>query len=262
MDQYECLDVYLPLLEDSSPQTSLHIAQCIGSAVRNDAHRTSIIQWLPPNERHRDIGGRRGWEKHDVVHAVASGKQGAWVLRHLIAMIQRRDNKVRTLHLLTRECTEVATGHLGARSCTGRYRSIGYGQPARRKCPYKDTHRRYGEHLTLAEPFQPINEATTPALNLILSHTKSRATDVQLAAALWSVYIDSYIIRAFTKAVAAPLTSSVLKRVITLVPWTKRQHSRSSTSSTASLPRHQSNHTTRPRHATPFVRTGLLSRRA
>ncbi|KIM55672.1 hypothetical protein SCLCIDRAFT_290259 [Scleroderma citrinum Foug A] len=65
--EYKCLDVYLPLLEDSSPQTSLHIAQCIGSAVRNDAHRTSIIQWLSPNERHRDIRRRRGWEKHDVV---------------------------------------------------------------------------------------------------------------------------------------------------------------------------------------------------
>ena len=156
----------------------------------------------------------------------------------------------------------MATVHLGARSCTGCYRSIGYGQPTHHKCPYKDTHRRYGEHLTLAEPFQPINKATTPALNLILSHMKSHAMDVQLAAALWFVYIDSYIIHAFTKAVPVPPTSSMLKQVITLVPWTKWQHSQSSTSSTASLPHHQSNHTTRPRHATPFVHTGLLSCRA
>lgn len=151
--EYECLDVYLPLLEDSSPQTSLHIAQWIGSAVRNDAHRTSIIQWLPPNERHRDIRGRRGWEKHDVVHAVASGKQGAWVLRHLIAMIQRRDNKVQ----------EAALGAIGA---------LAMDNP-----PVANV-------LTKT----PI-EATTSALNLILSHTKSRATDVQLAAALCTTHI-------------------------------------------------------------------------
>jgi len=262
VDQYECLDIYLPLLEDSSPQTSLHIAQCIGSAVRNDTHRAAIIQWLPPHERQKDIRGRRGWEKHDVVHAVASGKQGAWVLRHLIVMIQRRDNKVGAVHFLTWECTDVATVYLGAGSSAGRYRSIGYGQPARRKRPHKDTHRRYGEHLTLAEPFQPTNEATTTALNLVLSHTKSRATDVQLAAALWSAYIHSYIMHTFTEVVAALPTSSVLRRAITLVPWIKQQHSRSSTSSTASLPRHQSNYNTRSRHATPSVRKGPLSHRA
>ena len=37
-----------------------------------------------------------------------------------------------------------------------------------------------------------MDKATTPALNLILSHTKSRAIEVRLAAALWFVYINSY----------------------------------------------------------------------
>lgn len=63
--------------------------------MRSDTHRTAVIQWLPPHERQKDIRGRRGWEKHDVAHTMANGKHGAWVLRHLIAMIQRKDIKVR-----------------------------------------------------------------------------------------------------------------------------------------------------------------------
>ncbi|KAI6138113.1 hypothetical protein BKA82DRAFT_4250607 [Pisolithus tinctorius] len=53
--EYECLDVYLPLLEDSSLQTSLSIAQLISAAVRTDTHRTAIIEWFPPKERQKEI---------------------------------------------------------------------------------------------------------------------------------------------------------------------------------------------------------------
>ena len=99
-----------------------------------------------------------------------------------------------------------------------------------------------------------MDKATTPALNLVLSHTKSRAIDVQLAAALWSVYIDSYD-TSFIEEVAAPPTSSELKRATIQVPWIKQPHSQSSTSSIASFPHHQNNHNIGSRHATPFVCT-------
>ncbi|KAL4068184.1 ARM repeat-containing protein [Scleroderma citrinum] len=151
--EYECLDTYLPLLEDMSPQTSLHIAQYIGSVVRNDTHRTAVIQWLPPHERQKDIRGRRGWEKHDAAHAAAGGKHGAWVLRHLVTMIQRKDNKMQ----------EAALGAIGTLAT---------------------------DNLPIASVLTktPL-EATTPTLHLVLSHTKSRATDVQLAAALCTTHI-------------------------------------------------------------------------
>ncbi|KAI5982374.1 armadillo-type protein [Pisolithus albus] len=91
--QYECLDVYFPLLDDSSPQTSLSIAQLIGAAVLTDAHRTAIIEWLPPPERQKEVKNHGGWEKHDLIYQAANGKHGAWVLCHLIGMIQRKDVK-------------------------------------------------------------------------------------------------------------------------------------------------------------------------
>ncbi|KAI5985393.1 armadillo-type protein [Pisolithus albus] len=88
--QYECLDVYFPLLDDSSPQTSLSISQLIGAAVLTDAHRTVIIEWFPPPERRQK--------------EAANGKHGAWVLRHLVGMTQRKDVKTQ----------EVALSALGA----------------------------------------------------------------------------------------------------------------------------------------------------
>ncbi|KAI5985363.1 ARM repeat-containing protein [Pisolithus albus] len=92
--QYECLDVYFPLLDDSSPQTSLSISQLIGAAVLTDAHRTAIIE----------CKNHGGWEKHDLIYQAANGKHGAWVLRHLVGMTQRKDVKTQ----------EVALSALGA----------------------------------------------------------------------------------------------------------------------------------------------------
>ncbi|KAG6334987.1 hypothetical protein ID866_4101 [Astraeus odoratus] len=116
--------------EDSS-QAALAITQLIGAAVRNGTHRSAVIEWLPPNERQREIKSRRGWEKHDAVHAAATGRHGAWVLRHLIAMIQSKNLKVQEAAFYT---------------------------------------------------FQLINAAAVPALQLVLSYTKNRMTNVQLAA--------------------------------------------------------------------------------
>ncbi|KAI6043328.1 ARM repeat-containing protein [Pisolithus marmoratus] len=151
--EYECLDVYLPLLEDSSPHTSLSIAQLIGASVRTDTHRTAIIEWLPPSERQKEIKNRRGWEKHDVVYQAANGKHGAWVLRHLIAMIQRKDIKTQ----------EAALSALGA---------LVMDNPS-------------VANILTKTPL----EAGVPALNLVLAHAKSRVTAVQLAASLCATHI-------------------------------------------------------------------------
>ncbi|KAI6138108.1 hypothetical protein BKA82DRAFT_4250552, partial [Pisolithus tinctorius] len=47
--------IYLPLLKDSSLQTSLSIAQLIGAVVRTDTHRTAVIEWFPSQERQKEI---------------------------------------------------------------------------------------------------------------------------------------------------------------------------------------------------------------
>lgn len=151
--EYECLDVYIPLLDDSSPQTSLSIAQLIGAAVLTDAHRTAIIEWLPPRERQKEVKNHRGWEKHDLIYQAANGKHGAWVLRHLIGMIQRKDVKTQ----------EVALSALGALAM---------------------------DNPTVANILTKTSlEAAVPALNLVLAHAKSRVTSVQLAASLCATHI-------------------------------------------------------------------------
>ncbi|KAI5990570.1 ARM repeat-containing protein [Pisolithus orientalis] len=151
--EYECLDVYLPLLEDSSLQTSLSIAQLIGAAVRTDTHRTAIIEWLPPQERQKEIKNRRGWEKHDVVYQATNGRHGAWVLRHLVAMVQKKDSKVQ----------EAALSSLGA---------LAMDNPS-------------VANILTKTPL----EAPVPALNLVLTHAKSRVTSVQLAASSCATHI-------------------------------------------------------------------------
>ncbi|KIK78727.1 hypothetical protein PAXRUDRAFT_36581 [Paxillus rubicundulus Ve08.2h10] len=146
--ELDCLDVYLPLLADSSTQTAIAIARLIGAAVRTDSHRSAIIQWLPHLERQREVKGRRGWERPDVVHVNAHGRYGAWVIRTLITMIQKKDLKAQ----------EAALGALAA---------LAYDNPP----------------VAIALTKFPA-EGTTPALAVALLLAKSRVTDVQLAASL------------------------------------------------------------------------------
>jgi hypothetical protein len=89
--EFDCLDVYLPLLADFSTQTSVAIAQLIGAAVRTEVHRSAVIEWLPRLERQREVKSRRGWERPGVVHVTT--RHGAWAIRTLIAMIQKKDLK-------------------------------------------------------------------------------------------------------------------------------------------------------------------------
>lgn len=85
------------MLVDSSPQTSISIAQLLASAVRTGEHRDAITEWLPPVDRIKESKGKRGWEKPAVVNSNAPGRQGGWVARNLAALLRSRDSKVRLL---------------------------------------------------------------------------------------------------------------------------------------------------------------------
>ncbi|KIJ59697.1 hypothetical protein HYDPIDRAFT_162060 [Hydnomerulius pinastri MD-312] len=146
--EFDCLDIYLPLLSDPFTQTAIAIAQLIGAAVRTDAHRSTVIEWLPRLERQKEVKGWRGWERPDMVHVTTVGRHGGWVIRTLIAMIKKRDLKVQ----------EAALNALAALALDNNPVAT-----ALAKVPA---------------------DGTTPTLTLVLSLTKSRVTDVQLAAAL------------------------------------------------------------------------------
>lgn len=92
--QLEVLDVYLPLLTDSSTQVSTSIAQLLGAALRAPSHRTALAEWIPPSERAREASrGRRRWERPETIAPAQSGG-GGWVARHLTTLLRSRDVKV------------------------------------------------------------------------------------------------------------------------------------------------------------------------
>ncbi|KAN0076756.1 Armadillo-type fold [Tylopilus felleus] len=145
--EFDCLDVYLPLLADFSTQTSVAIAQLIGAAVRTEVHRNAVIEWLPRLERQREVKSRRGWERSGVVHVTT--RHGAWVIRTLIAMIQKKDLKTQDAAL----CALAA---------------LALDNPP----------------VATALARVPADGTASP-LSSVLSLTKSRVTDVQLAASLY-----------------------------------------------------------------------------
>jgi hypothetical protein len=129
--QFDCLDVYLPLLADFSTQTSVAIAQLIGAAVRTEVHRSAVIEWLPRLERQREVKSRRGWERPGVVHVTT--RHGAWAIRTLIAMIQKKDLKARFVFAVCLSDLDLMTS-LGTRCCIVCPRCACSGQPTRCYC--------------------------------------------------------------------------------------------------------------------------------
>ncbi len=89
------MDVYIPLLNDRSPQVSTAIAQLIASSVRDPTHRTKVSDWCPPGERTVETKGKRGWEKRDPTKSPS--RQGGWITRTLAALLRQKDAKVRAL---------------------------------------------------------------------------------------------------------------------------------------------------------------------
>ncbi|KAG1827372.1 armadillo-type protein [Suillus subaureus] len=155
--EFDCLNIFIPLLADPSSQTNIAIAQLISTTVRSEAHRNAVIEWLPPAERPKEIKGRRGWEKKEMVNSSSSARQGGWVVRLLVNFLRKKDIKLQeaalgALSSLAMENTVVATT------------------------------------LTRVWPDAGKRDFDTP-LNIVLNLTKSRSTDVQLTASLCAAHV-------------------------------------------------------------------------
>ncbi|KAI0086228.1 ARM repeat-containing protein [Irpex rosettiformis] len=165
----EALDVCLSLLTSSSSQISMAMAQLLTSTLRLPAHRTAVSKWVPPSERNKEVKGKRGWEKADS--SSSPSKQGGWVARQLIALIQKKDVKLQeaalsALAALTRDNPPVANGLAGSTP----------------------------DH--------------SPILPIVLSSCKSRNTDLQLAACLCAsnIFRASHAPHAVIMDQSAPMT--------------------------------------------------------
>ncbi|KAF8658905.1 hypothetical protein AX16_001949 [Volvariella volvacea WC 439] len=148
----DMLNIYLPLLMDPSSQVSISIAQLLGGTMRTQEHRTAVAEWLPPAEKEKQAKAKRGWEKPAIIGLNAPNRLGGWVAKHLTDVLKGRDNK---LH----EAAVLALAAL-----------------AKENTPVASA-------LAKSTPDQP------SALSVVISHSRSRSTDVQIAACLCATHI-------------------------------------------------------------------------
>jgi hypothetical protein len=87
------LDVYIPLLEDKSPQIVISIALMLTSTLCTQVYRTKVSEWLPPTDRAKETKGKRGWERPNLIDTRAK-QGGGWVAKRLSALLQSKDVKV------------------------------------------------------------------------------------------------------------------------------------------------------------------------
>lgn len=92
--QHQALDIYIPLLADSSTQSKIAVCQLLASTMRIPEHRTVVTEWIPAADRMKESKGKRGWEKPALVDTNAPSRYGGWVVRSLSAMLRSRDPKV------------------------------------------------------------------------------------------------------------------------------------------------------------------------
>ena len=71
----------------------MSIAELLGSTLRLQPYRAVVSEWLPPGERNKEVKGKRGWEKAGTI--TAPSNQGGWVARQLVALLNRKNMKVR-----------------------------------------------------------------------------------------------------------------------------------------------------------------------
>ena len=181
----DAFDICLPLLASPSSQLSMAIAQLLASTLRLQTHRVVASEWVPPSERNKEIKGKRGWEKTEP--SSSPSKDGGWLARQLIVLIQKKDAKVShrnksCLFANTDFCTmklqEAALSALA--SLTRDNPSVATGltrSTPDHNCEWRPFVR--STHLLI--PYAPL----TAILNMVLSSCKSRNTNLQLAACLW-----------------------------------------------------------------------------
>ncbi|CAL1705500.1 unnamed protein product [Somion occarium] len=166
--EVEVLDIYLPHLVDSSQQTVISIAQLLASALRSQPYRAAVSEWLPQAERHKEVKGKRGWEKTDTANPLA--RQGGWVAKELVSYLNKKDSKLQ----------EAALSALASLA---------------------------KENPSVASKLAKSVDQPSP-LNVILSLCKSRLTDLQVAACLCIIRsgIPSYVSAEQPTAKAAAMT--------------------------------------------------------
>ncbi|KAF9265383.1 ARM repeat-containing protein [Marasmius fiardii PR-910] len=98
--QVESLDVVLPLLVQPHVDSAVSVAQLLAQSLRIGQHRTSVTEWVPVEDRLREVKSKRGWEKASAHGASAPGRQGGWVARGLVGLLSSRAHKVQEAALL------------------------------------------------------------------------------------------------------------------------------------------------------------------
>jgi hypothetical protein len=168
--QTDVLDVYLPLLEDRSPQIVISIALMLAATLCTQIYRTKVTEWLPPTERAKETKGKRGWERPNLID-LRTKQGGGWVAKRLSTLLRSKDTKVILCHPQTRWSTltgiQIQEAALGALGSLAQDNSV--------------------VALTLARPLPDKDKSgsSTTTLQTVLNLCKSRTTDVSLAACLW-----------------------------------------------------------------------------
>ncbi|KAJ7636791.1 ARM repeat-containing protein [Roridomyces roridus] len=85
------IDLYLPLLTDVACQ--MFIAQLLAFSIRTAEHRAAVVDWLPAEDRMKEVKTKRGWEK-TAANANAPTRQGGWLCRNLAGLAQSKDAKL------------------------------------------------------------------------------------------------------------------------------------------------------------------------
>jgi armadillo repeat-containing protein 8 len=167
---------------DTSPQTSTSISQLLGSAVRKSEHRAAVTEWLPHAERIKEVKGKRGWEKPDATKSTAPSRQGGWVVRNLTELLKTRDGKVRRyeqrIGIVSYTFDQLQEAALSAIA------ALAKDNPSvatiLTKSPVRDSKILLSSYLQRNDSL--VVKSSMPS---VLSLTKSRTAEVQLAASLW-----------------------------------------------------------------------------
>ncbi|PPQ80190.1 hypothetical protein CVT24_006586, partial [Panaeolus cyanescens] len=149
--QPEAMDIYLPLIVIGSTSSAIitSTASMIASIIRSPLHRRLMTEWVPPTERQREIKSRRGWEK-----AAAVGGPGAtipWVAKKLLDVVfHAPQTDVKTIEAALLALSSLAKENPSIASFIAK----------------------------------SADRESVPPLTHILTFTKSKSVDVQLAACL------------------------------------------------------------------------------
>ncbi|KAF9030867.1 ARM repeat-containing protein [Hymenopellis radicata] len=189
----DSMDVYLPLLADSSTQTSSSIALLIGSAVRTAEHRTSVTDWLPLEDRVKETKTKRGWEKTSATSTMLH-RNGGWVVRNAARLLlETNEYKYQESLMLALAALSKDNGSVSA--------ALSKPSPEH-NC---NAHGSLSTSMTDAYP---------AALWHILCMCKSKTTEVQLAACLCAIHIIRAPLHSSIDESAARTILSVVNRMI------------------------------------------------